>query len=91
MTTDTVIIAEFKASFRPTEKQVAYVKEYTSESGLSSLIVAVSFLDEAVMDGGLPAIWVDQDSAVAALDNGKAGSALLRVYSNGSFHLVDEA
>lgn len=73
-----------------TEEQISYAMEYLAESGLSSLIVAVNTFGEAIMDGGLPAIWVDRDSALYALETGLAGDALFRVYVDGHTHLVDE-
>jgi hypothetical protein len=79
-----------ESGFQPTSEQVEYAKEYLAESGLGSLIVAVSQTHEAIKDGGLPAIWVDRDSALFAFETGSAGSALFRVYADGHVHLVDQ-
>jgi hypothetical protein len=96
------LAAEQEKKFRPTDEQVEYVKEYLAESGLGSLLVAVDFPGKlrglwfedqerhAIMDGGLPAIWVDRDSAMDAFDKGLAGNAIFRVYADGHVHLVDE-
>lgn len=96
------ITTDFQTTFRPTEEQVADAVEYLVDVGLHSLIVAVLFPGKqhgvwkegqvglAVMDCGYLAIWLDRESALCALDTGKYGNAMFRVYKDGCFHLVEE-
>ena len=98
--------ADFEVNFCPTDEQTEYAKEYLAESGLDSLIIAVTFpgkqrgiwtegqTRKAVMDQSLPAIWVDRDSALHAFDTliiNYGTTAMFRVYKDGHVHLVDEA
>ncbi len=76
---------------RPTADQILFAMEYMQDSGLSSVMVAVVFPNrEAVMDGDDPAIWTDRHSALDALNDGFAGNAVFRVYSDGHTHCIGE-
>lgn len=88
-------LTDFEERFAPTSEQIKFASEYAIEAGLSSVFVAVNFpgkeygiwLDgqvrEPVMDGTLPAIWTDRDSAMAALDSQKYGNTMFRIYADG--------
>lgn len=100
----TETIADFKnetTTFRPTNCQIEESCEYLKDTGLSSIIVAVSFpgmqsgewkeglVGLTVMEGSFMAVWIDNESAEEWLNKSPAGTVLFRIWDDGCYKVVD--
>ena len=95
---------EFESGFRPTDEQISFAKWYTRSKTLEAVFVAVNFpgktagqweqgqTREAVLETvtSNPVFWINRSDALDALDTGKVGNAIFRVWADGHSNLVDE-
>ena len=98
--------ADYEANFRPTDEQIEYATKWAKDRELDSVFVAVDFPGKVAgqwekgqnrapvrtMSLGVmvPRVWTSRQGALYAMENGSAGNAVFRVYSDGEVALVDE-